>query len=208
MISRSFERFAGALAIAIGVGGLGYAVAFVFALRSTPRSADYASALFLLLGGVLGTAVLVALYGRLRDTDRAFALWGLLLGLAGAVGSAVHGGYDLANLVNPPNFLPGGANDVDPRGLLTFGFSALAISIFAWLIVRGNALPRRLGYLGYASAALLVVIYLGRLIVVNPRSPVLLAAALLAGFVVNPAWYIWLGRELMRGGGSTGAGSG
>jgi hypothetical protein len=41
-------------------------------------------------------------------------------------------------------------------------------------------------------------IYLGRLIVLDPKSPVLLVAALLAGFIVDPAFYVWLGIELRR----------
>jgi hypothetical protein len=31
------------------------------------------------------------------------------------------------------------------------------------------------------------------------ESPVLLVAALLVGFVVNPLWYVWLALELRRG---------
>jgi hypothetical protein len=44
------------------------------------------------------------------------------------------------------------------------------------------------------------VIYFGRLVIFNPKSPGLLTVALLTGFVVNPAWYAWLGLELWRGG--------
>ena len=52
--------------------------------------------------------------------------------------------------------------------------------------------------MGYLLAILLVTIYLGRLIVVDPASPVILVPILLAGFVVNPAWYIWLGLVFWR----------
>ena len=50
-------------------------------------------------------------------------------------------------------------------------------------------------------AALLVIIYLARLIILSPASPLLLGPVLLAGFVVNPLWYIWLGVTLWRGSG-------
>lgn len=43
------------------------------------------------------------------------------------------------------------------------------------------------------------VLYLGRLIVLTPTSLLILVPALLTGFVVNPAWYIWLGLVLLRG---------
>ena len=44
-----------------------------------------------------------------------------------------------------------------------------------------------------------MVLYVARLIIVNPASPIILAPALLNGFLVNPAWYIWLGVALWRG---------
>ncbi|MCI0633773.1 MAG: hypothetical protein L0206_07660 [Actinobacteria bacterium] len=195
----SYERFAGVCAIATGVGGFSYAVAFVLILRNAPRAADTASALFLLFGGILAVVVLVALYERLRETDPSFALLGLLLGTVAAIGSTVHGGYNLATIANPPGTrLIGLPYPSDPRGLLTFGVMALSILTLSWLITRSGTLPRRLGHLGYASAALLLGIYLGRLIVLDPKSPLLLAAALLAGFVVNPAWFVWLGLELRK----------
>lgn len=194
-----YERFAGLCAIATGAGGLAYAVAFVIILDSAPKAAATASSLFLMIGGLLSIVVLVALYQRLREIEPSFALLGLLLGTVAAAGSAVHGGFDLANIANPPGIALGDLpNPADPRGFLTFGVTALTVAVLAWLITRSGSLPRRLGHLGYVSAALLMVIYVGRLTVLNPKAPVLLAAALLAGFVVNPAWYVWLGLELMR----------
>ena len=38
-----------------------------------------------------------------------------------------------------------------------------------------------------------------RLIVLDPTSPVILASALLNGFLANPIFYLWLGLTLMRG---------
>ena len=48
------------------------------------------------------------------------------------------------------------------------------------------------------SAALLVFVYIGRLVILDPKSPGLLAAAVFVGFVVNPAWFVWLGLTLWR----------
>jgi len=192
--SAPFERFAGICAIFSGISGFLYAVAFIVLQN------DLLSGLFLMLTGLLSTAALVAVYERLRETDAAFALFGLLLGLAGALGSAVHGGYDLANAINPPPFVPDLLpNPVDPRGLLTFGVAGAALFVVAMLITRGGQFPRGLGYLAYLSAILLVVLYLGRLIFFDPTNPVVLVPALLNGFLVNPALYIWLGLALLRG---------
>lgn len=190
--SAPFERFAGVCAVLAGVAAFLYAVAFIVLQN------DLLSGLFLMLTGLLSTAALVAVYERLRETDAAFALFALLLGIAGALGSAVHGGYDLANTINPPPSVPDLPNPVDPRGLLTFVVAGIALFVVAWLITRGGQFPKGLGYLGYASAVLLIALYLGRLIVLDPTSPVILAPALLNGFLINPAFYLWLGLSLLR----------
>jgi Domain of unknown function (DUF4386) len=200
-VSRTYERFAGACAVLVALGAIGYAIAFVFTVRTEPRGADYASALFLLGGGLVSTVVMIALYQRLRVTDPSFALLALVLGVVGALGSSIHGGFDLALLAKRPaasvtNFP---ANFVDPRGLLTFGFTALALLVIAWLIVRGAVFPRPLGYLALVGGALLLIVYLGRLIILNPESPLLLTVAVISGFVVSPLWFLWLGSILWRG---------
>jgi hypothetical protein len=188
----SFERCAGVCAVLAGVAGFLYAAAFIVLHN------DLLSGLFLMLTGLLSTAALVAVYERLRETDAAFALFGLLLGVAGALGSAVHGGYDLANTINPFPSVPDLPSPIDPRGLLTFGVAGIALFVVAWLITRGGQFPKGLGYLGYVSAVLLVVLYLGRLIILDPTSPVILLPALLNGFLVNPIFYLWLGLALLR----------
>jgi hypothetical protein len=196
-----YERFAGACAVVVGVGALVYAIVFAVIVTAEPPTWVVGLWFFLLMaGGLLSLPVLVALYHRLRVVDAGFAMLALLFGASGAAGSAIHGGFDLANVVRPPMTpLPADVpNAIDPRGLLTFGFVALALLVVSWLILRGGQLPRGLGPLGFLSAALLVVIYLGRLIAFDPTNPILLVAALLAGLVVNPVWWIWLGTSLLR----------
>lgn len=70
--STSFEQFAGTCAVLAGVTGFLYALAFVV-LQNV-----LLSGLFLMLGGLFSTAVVAAVYDRLRETDAAFALWALL----------------------------------------------------------------------------------------------------------------------------------
>jgi hypothetical protein len=193
-MSAAYKRFGGICAVIAGVVGFLYAIAFVVLQN------DLLSALFLLLGGLASSAALVAVYQRLREAEASFALWGLLLVLAGAFGAAIHGGYDLANAIHPPAMagvdLP---SSIDPRGLLTFGVAGIGLLVLSWLIGRSRALPSGLGYLGYALAVLLIILYLGRLIILDARSPLIVAPALLTGFLLNPAWYIWLGVALLRG---------
>ena len=198
--SRSFERSSGASAIVVGIGGFLYSVAFVIVARSSPQTGAFLSALFLFLGGIVAIQVLAAVYRRLRDVDAGFALVAFMFGFAGALGSAIHGAHDLAILLHPPTSpLTDFPNAVDPRGVLTFGVSGLAVIVVARLMTRGGGFPRGLALLGYLSGILLVLIYLGRLIVFDPASPLLLGPAALEGFIVNPVWYIWLGFMFWRG---------
>lgn len=194
MSNRSFERFAGLLAISAGTVGFLYTIAFIV-LQS-----NLLSGLFLMLGGLLSTSALVALYKRLQEMDAGFALWALLLGITGSLGSAIHGGYDLAIAISPPSSAPADLpSQIDPRGLLTFGVTGVALFVLAWLMGRGGGFSKGLSYLGYVLALLMVILYLGRLIVLAPTNPVILVPAVLTGFLVNPSWYIWLGFTLWRG---------
>ncbi|MGH3102823.1 MAG: hypothetical protein ACRDN6_01840 [Gaiellaceae bacterium] len=194
----TFERFAGLCAIGAGLGGIAYSLAFVIGLDSDADVWRYAQALLLLSGGLLATAVFVALNDRLRAADPAFSLWALVLGLVGALGSALHGGHDLANLLNPPELATSGPSYVDPRGLGTFALTGLSILVFSLLALRSGLLPRRLAFLGLLAAALLVWVYIGRLVILDPESAGVLPFAVLLGFVVSPAWYVWLGATLLR----------
>src|SRR5438093_13622634 len=98
--SGSFDAFGGWCAILAGVSGFLYSVAFVIVARSDPQVGGTLSALFLILVGLTSSAALTALYERLRLVNPGAALWGLLLGVIAAMGSAIHGGYDLANLLH------------------------------------------------------------------------------------------------------------
>ena len=195
----SSSRTAGSVAIALGAGGFAYSTSFVLYLHSGSTGAAKLAALLLSGGGVLSLVVLVALYERLRATDPFVALLALVFGAAGAAGSAIHGAYDLANFLHPPGVananLP---NAVDPRGLMTFAFAGAALLLMAWLIMRGAGLPKALGSLGIAGGVLLILIYVGRLTILNPKNPALLTIAVVSGFVVNPAWFVWLGLSLRR----------
>jgi hypothetical protein len=198
MKSSSFEQFGGNAAILGALAGFAYAVSFV-ALRD-----PLLYSLFLMLLGLFTFAALLAVYFRVRDSDAAFALLALIFGMVGAAGTAIHGGYDLSNAINPPdaslpNSLLNLPSQVDPRGLLTFGFTGIGLFFFAWLITRVSTFPKNLGYLGYLTAALFVILYLGRLIILNPANPIILVPVLLNGFIVSPLFYLWLGLALRRG---------
>jgi hypothetical protein len=143
--TQAVSRPVGLASIYTAIAGVGYAVSFV--VLQDPLL----SAVFLLLGGVLATPVLMVLRELLREAAPVTDSWAIMLALAGALGSAVHGGYDLANAVHPPAAVnPDLPNPVDPRGLLTFGLTGLALIFLGVLITRSGRLPRGLG--GLAAA--------------------------------------------------------
>lgn len=198
--SAIFDRFAGVAGISTGILSLFYAV---FYLLVKGRLHELLPSLFLGLGGLLATAVIIALHARVRAVDPLFASWALVLGLFGQLGAAVHGAYGFAQAVTPGlsgpdvSHLP---NSFDPLGFLTFGMVGVSIFVFAWLIIRSGGLPRQLGYLGYLLAVALVALYLGTLFVNQTTSLFILIPGAIASLVATPAWNIWLGLRFLQAG--------
>ena len=192
------ERFAGACAMLAGISGFLYSVSFVFLKNGLLL------ALFLMLGGLFATVALTALYSRVQEVEVTVARLAWVLGMAGALGATIHGGYDLANVINPPasnyaQVIANLPNAIDPRGLLTFGVAGLAFLAFAWLMGRGASFSPSMSYLAYLLGVLLVVLFISRLIILDTRNPLIVVVASLSGFIVNPLWYLWLGAALSQG---------
>jgi hypothetical protein len=195
----SFDRFAGWSGLAVALGGVAYSAAFIIGVEKSNAGAINASSLILMCGGFLATAVVIALFQRLRNIDLGFAAWGTLLVLVGLVGSALHGGHDLAVAIKHPSGTVASlaANPTDPRGLSTFAVTGLGVLVLSWLMLRSGDFPARLARLGVLSGVMLLVVYLGRLLVFNPKNGFLLTVAILSGFIVSPGWFAWLGLVLL-----------
>jgi hypothetical protein len=156
-----FERFAGLCALLVGAGAVAYAVIFITIVEGNTKTEPW---FVLLLGGALLTIpVMVALYGRLRAFDDGLALTALVLGLLGALGGILHGGYELASIETPPTegYYPG--VEAVSKGVLRYLTAGLALLVIGWLVARSGLLPRLLGWLAVFGGVLLVVIYFGRL---------------------------------------------
>jgi len=192
----SFEKWAGVDSILTGISVFLYALSFIVLSHSDPELGGLLSALFLTLTGLLSVKVIVELCNSLKGLDEKWAFWAMLFALAGAFGAAIHGGYDLANTINPPSdltFVGDSPSQVDPRGFLTFAAAAIGLGTFSWLITKSKVFPKNLGLLGALSATLMLVLYFGRLIVLSPSDPIIVYPALANGFILNPLFYIWLG---------------
>ena len=186
----TYLRFSSGCAYLAAVVGLGYSVVFVATKDDDTRFGEGLEGALLLTGGLLAVAVGAALYQRVRERDAGFALLALLLATGGGFGAAIHGAYQLALAVDDAvedDALP---NVVDPRGFLTFGVTAAAVALFAWL------LGGRLRQVGFVFALLLAILWIGRLVGGDADDVALLVPAALAGLVANPLWYVLVGRQL------------
>jgi hypothetical protein len=196
-MTASFRRFAGLCALLAAVGSITYSVTFAIYVRRSSHWAQWASDVTLLAGGVVALAVLVALYETVRRSEPQFALLALVLGLGGCLGAAVHGAYDVAVLSNPIATNPNAPNAIDPRGFATFAVSGLALAAFAALGLRSGSLSGPLAACGVIGGLLLVVVYFGRLILLDPNANLVKACALLSGIVLVPAFYVGFARMLL-----------
>ena len=188
----TFKSAAGAAAIAAAVGGILYGIFFVIL-----GNVGVASAL-LMLGGLLSSLIIVALGSSLLDVNEPVARWALSVGVVGSLLSLLHGGFDLANVIHPPGTdLADLPNFADPRGLATFGISGLAYFILARLMASSRDYPRWLASTGQALGIIMVVIYLGRLIILDPNNPVV-RVALVLGVIANSVFFVDLGQHWRR----------
>ena len=181
-----------------GACGFLYAVSFVVIARSAPSVGGGLAGFFLLAGGIFGASALLGLHERLKPSSGTYALWALVLGLWGSLAATLHGGYDLAVAIHPPNQTINFPSPIDPRGLGTFGLTGVSLLAFAYLMQRDRTFPRGLAALGYVSGAFLVLIYVSRLTILDASNLLVLAPAGIEGFVINPVWYLWLGLALRK----------
>lgn len=198
MKSLSYRHTAYPSAWLAGAAGFLYSISFVLIASAAPGPGAGLSGFFLLVGGIFGASALLGLYERLAPAAGGYGLWALVFGLGGALAATLHGGYDLANAIHPPTQTPDLPSQIDPRGLGTFGLAGGAMLAFAFLMRRDSTFPLNLSSLGYVSGALLLLIYLARVTILSPSNPLVLVPAALEGFIVNPAWYVWLGLALRR----------
>ncbi len=204
MNTRLYNNFAGIAAILAGIGVELYSISFVIlaSLRVAPGIGLSLSTILLLVDGLLTVIVFTALYLHVREMDSGFALLAILFGAGGALASAAHGAFDLANIIFPPNpdvlASSNYPSAIDPRGFATFGLTGLGLLFFAWLMSRGKTFPMRLVQLAFLLGILSVVIYLARLIILSPANPVVFIVIVVTGFIISPVFYVWLGSTLRK----------
>src|ERR671918_1217326 len=199
-MSARFERLAGYCALFVGLGALVYAILFITIVEGNEETEPWFA--ILMLGAITTVPVVVALYCRLAEFDQGLALTALALGLFGALGGILHGGYELAGLITSPETEPGvypGPGGV-AKGVLRYFVAGLSLLLVAWLVWASGLLPRAIAYLAALGGALLAFIYVGRLFdFITPGDYVSLIPPIVYGFLVHPLLYGWIGLIFVRG---------
>jgi hypothetical protein len=198
-MSRRFERLAGYCSLFVGLGALAYAIIFITIVEGNTETEPWFATL--MLGAITTVPVLVGLYCRFAEFDQGLSLTFLTLGLFGALGGIVHGGYELALLTTPPDVEIGaypGPESV-AKGVLRYLVAGLALLLVAWLVWSSGLLPRGIAYLAGLGGVLLVFIYIGRLYdFITPGDYVSLLPPLVYGLAVHPLLYGWIGLTFLR----------
>lgn len=201
-MSRQFQTLSARTASAVGVLSLAYAFSFNVLEYTTPLTGRIVSSLCLLIIGLLLVPLGLGLYLHMQKLSPEFSLLGLLITVVAATGSLMHAGYDLANAINVPYqtsaALANLPNQTDPRGLAVFGLSSLAIALWSWLLSQDKSMPAGLSKLGYGASATMLLIYILRLFIVYVDTPLMQFPLLVAGFLLTPIWYLWLGVNLSK----------
>jgi hypothetical protein len=200
MASPTFDRTASSMAYLSAAIALAYSLSFGYYVQEGDKWAQYTSSGLLMAGGLVGLPVLVAIYLRVRAVDEGFAIVGFVVAAAAALGSVLHGAHDVAVFANPevvtgntdyPNF-------TDPRGFSTFALFGLGMIVVA-AMCRGARFPKLIPLVGALTGALTVIVYIGRVTVLDPKRWWVAIAAVGSGVVGVPLWNVLVARTLRPG---------
>jgi hypothetical protein len=223
MSEQSFIRFGGLAGILLAVTSwasvaLYYALvpaaqqlpvtdanAYLVSLHADPTGTLIFNGLYALLAfwALIG---IVASYYRVREAGEAWAFFATLVGAVAAVGTIANGLYQLANLrylgslatSNPPDAvvttLFNAQPPTNPAGVMTFALTGVWFLVVAVLMLR-TRLPKLLAVLGFVAVADLFFGFITSL-AGNATLPVY--AAVIAGGVGGPIFWLWYGILLLR----------
>jgi hypothetical protein len=199
-MTRTFSRVAVVSAAVAVVTSLVYSVTFALVVRKGYHWAEWASSAALLTGAMAAIVVVLAARERFAGREPQLAQLAVVLGLAGALGSAVHAAYDLSVLAKPVESNGLALSPTDPRGFATFALTGLALGLFGVLGHAAGALSNRTRWTALLTAASLVTVFVGRLALLDPNRLVIKVLALACGVVLNPLVLAAFGRSFLRTG--------
>ena len=202
MSDRSFVRFGGLAGILLALTSWAAVVAYYGAASAGQDLVQLESVqLLYALVGFWAMFAVVAVHWIARRQGEAWSLFTALVGLVAAVLTMVSSLYPIAftrNVLRQPidvaQPLPTSVTATDPLNIVTFGLTGLWF-LLANLLLWRAPVSRRLAALGFAAAIDLVAAFLA---VLSAQGSLAASAALIAGAVVGPIYWLWLGITLRR----------
>ena len=144
---------------------------------------------------------IVAVHWTVRGHGEAWSLFAVVVGVTASAATIMSSLYPIAftrHLLRQPIDvtvpLPTAVSPTDPLNVMTFGLTGLWFLI-ANLLLRRAPVPRRLAVLGLIVAADLLV---GLLASLSAQDALVSFAAIAAGAIAGPAYWLWLGFVLRR----------
>ena len=195
---RSFVRFGGLAGILLAITSWAAVVVYFTTAQQGQDLVGletfrmlYALIAFWALFGI------VAVHWVVRPQGEAWSFFGTLVGVIASVGTITASLYYvaatraalLANATSVTTIAP-----TDPLNVMTFALTGLWFLI-ANLLLRHAAVPRLLVLLGFVAVADLFVGFLGAL---AANDIITMYAAIIAGAVGGPLYWLWLGLTLRR----------
>lgn len=195
---RSFIRFGGLAGILLAISSWASVVVY-YTIAASGRDLVGLETFRLLyaLAAVWALFGIVAVHWVVRANGGAWSFFAALVGVVASAGTMSASLYQVAGLraaLLDPGLHPPAASPTDPLYVMSFALTGLWFVIADLLLWRAR-FPRWLVALGFVSAADLFAGFFGAL---SAQEAVVAMAAIGAGAVGGPLYWVWLGVLLRR----------
>ena len=202
MSDRSFVRFGGLAGILLAITSWA-AVAVYYTLARGGKDLIGVEIFQLLYALIAFWALfgIVAVHWVVRPHGEAWSFFAVLVGVLASAATIASSLYPIAftrdylrQPIDPALPLPSAVSPTDPLNVMTFGLTGLWFVIANLLLWRAPV-SRRLVALGFVASADLFVGFVAAL---GAQGSVVMLAAVVAGAVGGPLYWLWLGVTLRR----------
>ncbi len=195
---RSFIRFGGLAGILLAISSWAGVVVY-YAAADGGRDLVGLETFRLLyaLAAVWALFGIVAVHWVARATGEAWSFFAAIVGVVASAGTVTASLYQVAGLraaLLDPSIRPTAASPTDPLHVMSFALAGLWFVVADLLLWRAR-FPRWLVVLGFVSAADLAAGFIGAL---SAQESIVTLAAIGAGAVAGPLYWVWLGVLLRR----------
>lgn len=197
-MTKTFARCATFSAVVAALGSVVYTVTFGLVVQKGYRWAQWTSSVALLVGSLALVVVVIAARDGFAGVERQFAGVATAIGAVAALATATHAIYDIAGLAKPDQGGITGPFPTDPRGFATFALTGVALGLFGWLGAKSGRLDGAVRTLAVLAALCLIVVFVGRLAILNPKSNAVKPFAVASGLVLVPLTYLGFARAFSR----------